>query len=89
MICRQCHAEVPDEEWNCPSCRINLYWAHQHFDELAEVRGRSGMAPRPNTPSFLVSCSKRALEERAPRTAQIQSKVREIAQRVMREDRKA
>jgi hypothetical protein len=89
MICRQCGAEVPDQEWNCPACRINVYWAYQHLDDLTEVRGRSGLAARPNTPSFLLSCSKHALEERAARVARIPSKVREIARRAMREGGRA
>jgi hypothetical protein len=84
MVCPQCRSEIVDEDWNCPSCRINVYWAHAHFDELAEMRGRAGLEPRPKTPAFLVSCSRRAFEERAGRLANADSKVREIARRAMR-----
>jgi hypothetical protein len=86
MVCPQCRTEVPNEDWNCPSCRINVYWAHEHFEELAERRRREGLRPSPATPAFLLSSSRRAYEERAPRVAHLQSKVREIARRVMRED---
>jgi hypothetical protein len=84
MQCPQCHATIPDEEWNCPSCRINVYWASRHFEQLAALRGQNGLRPSPTTPAFLISCSRRALEERAERTAGIECKVREIARREMR-----
>jgi hypothetical protein len=84
MECPQCRANITDDEWNCPSCRLNVYWAHQHLEELAELRGHGGMSPAPATPSFLVSSSKRAVEERAERLAHADGKVREIARRALR-----
>jgi hypothetical protein len=86
MECPQCRTDVPDEEWNCPSCRLNVYWARQHFAELAELRGRGGMAQSPTTPGFLISSSKRAFEERAESIVHADSKVRDIARRAMRGD---
>jgi rubredoxin len=87
MICPQCRSEIVDEDWNCPSCRINVYWAQQHFEELAGVRGRGGLQP-PSTPAFLVSCSKQAFSERAERLKNADGKMREIARRAMRGERK-
>ena len=84
MQCPQCGVETPDDAWNCVSCRVNLYWAHQHFGELARIRGQQGLEARPPTPSFLVSSHKKEMTERAPRYAQIESKVRTIARRIMR-----
>src|SRR5919205_946815 len=55
MRCPQCGAETPDEEWNCMSCRINLYWAHQHFAELAHIRKQQGLQTRASTPAFLLT----------------------------------
>ena len=43
MKCPRCGAENSDDEWNCVSCRINLYWATQHYDGLAEIRERQGL----------------------------------------------
>ena len=84
MRCPQCGAETPDEEWNCVSCRINLYWAHQHFDELAHIREQQGLHTRASTPSFLLTSHQREMRDRARRGGQIENKVRNIARRVMR-----
>ena len=83
MRCPQCGTATPDEEWNCVSCRINLYWAHQHFAELARIREQQGVQTRASTPSFLLSSHHRAMGERA-RRGQLENKVRMIARRVMR-----
>lgn len=84
MQCPQCGAETPDDEWNCVSCRINLYWAHQHFDELARLRGQQGLHAGAQTPVFLVRVSKKELGERSERGGRVEHKVRQIARRVMR-----
>jgi hypothetical protein len=84
MECPQCGTAIPDEEWNCPACRINVYWARKHLAELSRLRGDEGMRRRPSTPSFLIACSKRAFGERAARGGAVDSKVREIARRTMR-----
>lgn len=84
MRCPQCGAETPDDQWNCVSCRINLYWAHQHFDELARLRDQQGLGAEAQTPAFLVDVSKKALGERAERGGRVEHKVRQIARRVMR-----
>ena len=88
MTCPQCRAEIVDEDWNCPSCRVNVYWAWQHFDELAEVRDRGGLEHRPSTPAFLVSCSRRAFSERAERLVNADGRVREISRRAMLGEKK-
>ena len=84
MRCPQCNAETPDDEWNCVSCRVNLYWAYQHYDELVRIRGQQGLAAPASTPSFLVASHRREMDERAKRGLQVENKVRMIARRVMR-----
>jgi hypothetical protein len=82
--CPQCGAETPDEEWNCVSCRINVYWASQHYEDLAGIRRRQGLSAGAATPSFLVQVHERAMNERAERGGRVEHKVRQIARRVMR-----
>ncbi len=57
--CPQCGATIGEELKNCPGCRINLYWAAQHYTELAARRATSSLAPRSETASFLLETSKR------------------------------
>jgi hypothetical protein len=83
MQCPQCGAEVPEDAWNCPSCRINLYWAHLHYEELARIRTQQGLDTHASTPSFLVAVSQRELTDRAGRGLNVMNKVRTIARRVM------
>ena len=83
MICPQCGAENTESAWNCVSCRINLYWASQHYDELARVREQKGLDPHAQTPAFLVRVSEHELAERARRGLKTDSKVRTIARKVM------
>ncbi len=84
MQCPQCGAESPDDAWNCVSCRINLYWAHQHYGELAHIRERQGLEIRASTPAFLVKVHERALHDRASRGGEAMNKVRSIARSIMR-----
>jgi hypothetical protein len=84
MRCPQCGAETPDEEWNCVSCRVNLYWAHQHYAELARIREQQGLDTRASSPAFLMTSHQREMRDRARRGGQIENKVRSIARRVMR-----
>lgn len=86
MRCPQCGAETPDDAWNCPTCRINLYWAHEHYDELARIRAQQSLDERPKTPPFLVKVHQRELGARAKRGLNGMNKVREIARRVMRDE---
>jgi hypothetical protein len=83
MTCPQCGAENADNAWNCVSCRINLYWASQHYDELARTREQKGLDPQAQTPAFLVRVSQHELAERARRGLKTDSKVRTIARKVM------
>ena len=84
MRCPQCGAETPDEEWNCVSCRINLYWATQHYDDLAQIRARQGLRLETGTPAFLVAAHEREMNERIERNGRIEHKVRQIARLAMR-----
>lgn len=87
MKCPRCGVDVPDEEWNCPSCRINLYWVSQHYNELAEIRARQGLPAVGSTPAFLVGTHRDAMEDRATRGGRVEHRVRAIARLVMRRRR--
>jgi hypothetical protein len=82
--CPQCGAETPDEEWNCVSCRINVYWASQHYEDLARIRREQGLVPGAATPSFLIDAHEREMNERVERYGRVEHKVRQIARQVMR-----
>ena len=83
MRCPQCGAETADSEWNCVSCRINVYWASKHFDELASIRRDHGMPTAAATPAFLLNTHRNAMEDRADRGGRIEHKVRAIARLMM------
>ncbi|MGB8346191.1 MAG: hypothetical protein WCD86_15005 [Ktedonobacteraceae bacterium] len=57
--CPQCGASNVDDAKNCQSCRINLYWAFQHYDELARLRAANHLSPKPQSAPFLVETSKK------------------------------
>jgi hypothetical protein len=84
MQCPQCGAETPDEEWNCVSCRINVYWASQHYADLARLRREEGLPAAGQTPSFLLHAHESAMTERAERGGRVEHKVRQIARQAMR-----
>lgn len=84
MRCPQCGAETPDEDWNCISCRINLYWASQHYDALAHIRERQGLRAAAETPDFLRRAHEREMTERIDRNGRVEHKVRQIARLAMR-----
>lgn len=58
--CPQCGRPNSDEAKNCASCRINLYWAAEHYRELSMLRQARQLVPRPDTAPFLLASSKRA-----------------------------
>ncbi|MDQ1430861.1 MAG: hypothetical protein QOF40_1463 [Actinomycetota bacterium] len=84
MKCPKCGAENPDEEWNCGSCRINLYWATQHYEGLAEIREGLGLPERAPSPSFLIKTHHDVMADRAARGGPTENKVRATARKVMR-----
>jgi hypothetical protein len=57
--CPQCGATNEDDVKNCKRCRVNMYWAFQHYEELATIRQANELVARPETPSFLIETSKR------------------------------
>lgn len=57
--CPQCSFENEDDAKNCRGCRVNLYWAFQHHEELAALRAAAQLRARPDTPSFLLDTSQR------------------------------
>ena len=84
MKCPNCGAQTPDQEWNCVSCRINVYWATVHYDELARIRQEHGLRPGTTTAPFLLETHRNAMDDRADRGGRVEHKVREIARMVMR-----
>ena len=75
MRCPQCGEEAVAADWNCSSCRVNLHWATEHYEELAEIRVERGLQPRPSSPSFLINAHRGAMEDRA-RRGSIERKIR-------------
>jgi len=57
--CPQCGTINENDNKNCRGCCINLYWAFQHYEELAAIREAGELTIRPETPSFLIETSKR------------------------------
>jgi hypothetical protein len=84
MKCPQCGAQTPDEEWNCAVCRMNVYWASQHYADLARIRQRQGLDSAAETPSFLCEAHQQAMDERADHGGRVEHRVRQIARRAMR-----
>ena len=85
MKCPQCGAQTPDDEWNCASCRMNVYWASQHYDNLAGIRRDQGLPDDVETPPFLQLVHAVVMDQRATRGGKVEHKVRQIARRVMKE----
>jgi len=83
MKCPQCGAETPDDEWNCTSCRMNVYWASRHYQDLAGIRRQQGLPGSAPTPAFLIQAHERAMTERSTRGGRVEHKVRQIARRAM------
>jgi hypothetical protein len=57
--CPQCGTMNDDDVKNCIGCRINMYWAFQHYEELAALRQSNQLPPSPKSASFLVETSKK------------------------------
>ena len=57
--CPQCGTPNENDAKNCKGCRVNLYWAFQHYPELASLREANHLKPKPDTATFLVDTSKR------------------------------
>jgi hypothetical protein len=55
--CPQCGTMNEDDAKNCKGCRINMYWAFQHYAELAALRQANKLPERPDSASFLVQTS--------------------------------
>jgi hypothetical protein len=83
MRCPQCGNETPDDEWNCRWCRINLYWASQHYEDLAGMREQRGLPGNASSPPFLVKAHRDAMDDRSQRGEPVESRVRALARKVM------
>lgn len=81
MRCPNCGTAIPGEEWNCPACRMNAYWASQHYDALAQIRAEQGLEREADTPAFLREAHRRAMRERPD--ARVVHKVRQVARLAM------
>jgi hypothetical protein len=67
---------------------MNVYWASQHYDELANIRRDQGLSETADTPPFLTHVHELAMGERAARGGRVEHKVRQIARQVMRQKSK-
>jgi hypothetical protein len=63
---------------------MNVYWASQHYEDLAGIRQRQGLHVPADTPPFLIRAHASAMDERAERGGKVEHKVRQIARRAMR-----
>ena len=59
IACPQCGTMNEEDVKNCKACRINMYWAFQHYAELSAIRQANKLVSRPETAPFLVETSKR------------------------------
>jgi hypothetical protein len=66
---------------------MNVYWASQHYDDLAGIRRQQGLPVSASTPSFLIEAHQGAMDERAERGGRVEHKVRQIARLAMRGQR--
>jgi hypothetical protein len=64
---------------------MNVYWASQHYDDLAGIRQGQGLRDTAETPPFLRVTHALVMDERATRGGKVEHKVRQIARRVMSE----
>jgi hypothetical protein len=48
-----------DDAKNCKNCRVNMYWAFQHYEELAALRQANALPSRPESAPFLVETSRK------------------------------
>jgi hypothetical protein len=84
MQCPQCGTETSDLEWNCQSCRINMYWAARHYEDLARIRQDLGLPAGAATPHFLIGTHASAMAERAGKGGRTEHRVRKVARFFMR-----
>jgi hypothetical protein len=83
MKCPQCHEETPDDALNCTACHINLYWAKNHYEDLAKVRGDQGLERSTNSsPGFLVQAHDDAVAERGRHPEAVAKKMRTFARKM-------
>jgi hypothetical protein len=68
---------------------MNVYWASQHFTELAQMRDQLGLPGAADTPAFLRHAHADAMTERAERGGREEHRVRQIARRAMAQQRLA
>ena len=59
VACPQCGYMNASDVKNCKGCRVNMYWAFQHYEELARLREANKLPARPDSATFLVETSKK------------------------------
>lgn len=75
MKCPQCGTMNSDEAKNCGQCRINVYWASQHYSELVTTQNVN-QPDLIDTPTFLVEASKRV--DRGPTASWLRNIVKKF-----------
>ncbi|HEX4863448.1 MAG TPA: hypothetical protein VFV02_05220 [Acidimicrobiales bacterium] len=84
MKCPQCLEETPDDGLNCAACHINLYWAKNHYEDLARVRSDQGLNRSVKTsPTFLIRAHDDAVAERRRHPEEVARKMRIFARKKM------
>lgn len=82
MKCPRCQEETPDDALNCAACHINLYWARNHYQDLATVRVEQGLdRSATSSPSFLVRAHDDAISERGRHPEEVARKMRSFARK--------
>lgn len=59
MLCPRCQMANVFMAKNCQRCRVNLYWAQQHYKELVCLRQKHQLPADAPTASFLLETSRR------------------------------
>ena len=80
--CPQCGTMNEDDVKNCSKCRINMYWAAQHYQELAVIRQAGKLTPAPETPSFLIKTSQKV--DRGPTAGWLYNTIKKFGLREAR-----
>ena len=82
MKCPHCLEETPEDGLNCIACHINLYWAKNHYEDLARLRNAQGLNPSVEaSPTFLLEAHDGAVAERRRHPDEVARKMRTFARK--------
>lgn len=82
MKCPHCLEETPDDGLNCTACHINLFWAKNHYQDLARLRSDQGLnGSVKSSPTFLIRAHDDAVAERRRRPDEVARKMRTFSRK--------